>query len=70
MSEATEVWIDADRCIASGVCESVAADLFQVGDDSVAQVISPVEPNDSRVLTAVQACPTGAIMIGTSDNHH
>jgi ferredoxin len=59
----TRIAVDRERCVGSGTCEMLAADLFEVGDDGIVAVLRPelgsddVEPAEE----AVAACPTQAL---------
>ncbi len=59
----TRIAVDRERCVGSGTCEMLAADLFEVGDDGIVVVLRPelrsddVEPAED----AVRACPTQAL---------
>ena len=57
--------IDEDLCIGDGVCEDLCPDVFQLGDDGLAHVITdnPGEELYGCIRDAVDACPTGAITI-------
>lgn len=57
--------IDADRCIGSGMCASVAPGVFDLGDDckAVAVAESPDESQRSAVESAVMCCPVDAISL-------
>ena len=59
------VVVDGERCIGSGACEALAADVFEVSDDGVVIVlrpeVSPVDADDVR--DAVAQCPTGALAL-------
>jgi ferredoxin len=56
---------DADRCASTGMCEAVAPEVFQVGDDGEMRVLEPAPPEGSRdlIAEAVAACPTAALRI-------
>jgi ferredoxin len=56
---------DESRCASLGMCESVAPDLFEVGEDGVLRVLDPTPDQARRLLVehAVAACPTGALSI-------
>ena len=61
----TRIAVDRERCVGSGTCEMVAADLFEVGDDGIVAVLRP-EPDGADVdaaADAVQACPTQALSL-------
>lgn len=57
--------VDTDRCTGHGVCESVAADIFEVSDDGLVQLLieSPAEDRRTEVEEAVAECPTQALSI-------
>ena len=57
--------LDESKCSSLGMCESVAPDVFEVGDDGALQVLQPTPPADRRALVeaAVAACPTAALSI-------
>jgi ferredoxin len=58
--------IDEALCEGNGVCEDLAATVFEVTDDSMrAHVIQEHPPESLRadVEAAVRACPRGAILI-------
>jgi ferredoxin len=61
----TRIEVDRDRCVGSGTCEALAADVFEVDDDGVLVVLRD-QPSDEElpdVRDAVQACPTGALAL-------
>jgi ferredoxin len=47
------------------MCEAVAPEVFQVGDDGEMRVLEPAPPEGSRdlIAEAVAACPTAALRI-------
>lgn len=53
--------INEEKCIACGLCESIASDVFAV--DDVAQVIVDEVSEElvEAVEEAIEACPTEAI---------
>lgn len=57
--------LDKDKCSSLGMCESVAPDFFEVGDDGELTLLDPTPPEDKRALMeeAVAACPTSALSI-------
>lgn len=59
------VVLDETKCSSIGMCESVAPDVFEVGDDGALVVLAPEQPQDRRALMeqAVAACPTGALRL-------
>ncbi|WP_409331030.1 ferredoxin [Trujillonella humicola] len=61
----THVLVDRDRCLASGVCEVTAPDVFELDDDGVLRVRQPA-PGDPAVEEAVRACPSGALALAAA----
>ncbi len=58
--------LDHATCIVSGMCASVAPDLFQVADDnSEVIVLQPTVPDDllDDALNAEMCCPVEAISV-------
>jgi len=54
--------IDADRCIASGMCAALAPDRFVLPGDHAVPVTADVDP-DEILLDAADSCPASAITI-------
>lgn len=60
-----KILVDFDRCQSSGLCMSVAPELFEVRDDGYLYVLVE-EPNDDQRSAAEEAtrlCPTQAISL-------
>lgn len=57
--------LDESKCSSLGMCESVAPDVFEVGDDGALVLLDPTPPADRRaeMEEAVAACPTGALSL-------
>lgn len=57
--------LDENKCSSLGMCESVAPDVFEVGDDGALTVLDLTPPEDqrARMEEAVAACPTAALSI-------
>lgn len=57
--------LDQNTCSSLGMCESVAPEYFEVGDDGALNLLDPTPGEDQRALIeeAVAACPTGALSI-------
>lgn len=61
----SRVKVDRERCVSSGVCESLAPEVFELDDDGVLQVLRD-EPADGElddVRDAVQQCPARALAL-------
>lgn len=54
-----------DACVGHGVCETLAEDLFEVGDDGVSHVLVDEVPTGQQdaARTAVRSCPALAIEV-------
>ena len=52
-------------CVVSGMCESVAPDLFEIDDDGDLQVLQPEPPVALLDLArqAARSCPTRALTV-------
>jgi ferredoxin len=59
------VTVDETQCEASGFCESLAADIFELGDEDVVQVGDGEIPPDRLidVRAAVDQCPKAALRL-------
>lgn len=59
------VRINKDTCIGCGACQAIVPDVFEIGDDGLAEVIveKVLEELESDVIDAAEGCPTGAIII-------
>lgn len=54
--------VDRGRCSGMGVCESIAPDRFEVGDDGVMAVLQE-RPVTLRALAAVRSCPAASLSL-------
>jgi ferredoxin len=54
--------IDRSLCSGFGVCESLAPDVFELGEDGIA-VLRAGMSEDEAVREACDSCPVGAITI-------
>ncbi len=61
--------VDPDTCLGCGVCESIAPDIFSLGDEIYALVLINPVPEQMRdvVEEAVAECPEEAISIEEED---
>lgn len=59
------VIVDESLCEANGFCESLAPDIFELGDAEVVQIADgPVPPDrEIDVRAAVDQCPKAALRI-------
>lgn len=57
--------IDYQRCTGMGMCEGIAEDVFEVGDEGQVRVLKSELPEQRRedMEEAVAQCPTEAISI-------
>lgn len=66
--------VKKDTCIGCGACTVIADNVFQIGDDGLAEVINPIENEEEKiqdisedekenVVDAAESCPTGAIEV-------
>lgn len=54
--------IDRSICDGYGVCESIAPEVFELGDDGLAALRTSMS-EDEAVQEACDSCPAGAISI-------
>lgn len=54
--------IDRSLCNGHGVCEAIAPEVFELGDDGLA-VLRTAMSEDEAVQEACDSCPMGAIAI-------
>jgi ferredoxin len=61
------IQVDTDRCTGHGVCESIADDIFEVGEDGIVHLLVEDVGENRRgdVESAVAECPTQALSIGS-----
>ncbi|MDW7657200.1 MAG: ferredoxin [Bacillota bacterium] len=57
--------VDRDLCIGCGLCAEICPDVFEMDDESIAQVIVDVIPADAEEAAkeAASSCPVDAIAI-------
>jgi len=57
--------VDRSRCIGTGICESIAADVFEVRDDGTLELLTDevADTDRERMEQAVARCPTAALSI-------
>ena len=59
------VEVDLDKCTGHGICESIAEDVFEVGDDGIVQINGEERPETDRgrMQQAVTQCPAAALRL-------
>ena len=59
-----KVKVNADACITCGACAAICDEVFEIGDEGVAEVkvAEVAEENIEAVKEAIEGCPTGAII--------
>ena len=65
---ATTVIVDRTRCTGIGICESIAPDHFEVGDDGALILLEDTISDADRedIETAVRSCPAKALTIASA----
>jgi ferredoxin len=60
-----KIIVDRDRCTGIGICESLAPDFFEVGEDGALILIrEDFGAGDRAVIEqAVQSCPAAALSV-------
>lgn len=63
-----KVKVNEDLCIACGACMQIAPNEFKFNDAGLSEAkVSEVDDNNADVITAMESCPTGAIIVEDSD---
>jgi ferredoxin len=59
------VEVDLDKCTGHGICESIAEDVFEVGDDGIVVIHDNERPasDRERMQQAVTQCPAAALRL-------
>ena len=55
--------VDRALCTGTGACAFARPDIFNLGDEGVAEVIGPVDGHDQSLRDVVAECPTGALSL-------
>jgi len=62
MAGSYRVSVDPDRCEGHSLCEGIAPDLFEVGDDEVSRLRrAPTSDDWPKLEEAIRRCPKQAI---------
>ena len=66
-------FVKKDTCIGCGACTAIASNVFQIGDDGLAEAINPedvekkvkevADSDKDDVIDAAESCPVGAIEV-------
>jgi ferredoxin len=62
-----KITVDRSRCIGSGICESIAPEFFEVGDDGVQVLLREDfdQADSGAVGLAVRSCPALALSVSS-----
>ena len=63
MTDNWRVTVEAGTCIGSGICRSLAPQIFVLGDDRVSRPSHDVVGEDLTVADAANCCPVQAILV-------
>ena len=63
MTDNWRVEVEPDACIGSGICRSLAPQLFVLGDDRVSRPARDLVGEDLTVADAANCCPVQAILV-------
>jgi ferredoxin len=60
-----KIGVDTEKCTGHAVCEGLAPDVFEVGDDGLVHLLQPSPSDDQReaIHAAVEQCPTQALTV-------
>ena len=61
--------VDRDVCIGSGICVSIAPDVFELDDTMRSRVVHPEAATDDLYREAAENCPTQAIVLEDDDGN-
>lgn len=62
-----KIEVNKEVCIGCGACTAIASDVFEFGDDGLAEVKKDIDVSNVKeelendVVDAAEGCPTGAI---------
>lgn len=60
--------IDRELCMGSGLCLVYAPGTFAHDDETKAIVVDPTGDTREALMTAAEACPTGALRVLVDEN--
>jgi ferredoxin len=60
-----KISVDNEKCTGHGICESLAEDVFEVGEDGLVHLLAPAPSDEQRdaVREAVEQCPAQALAL-------
>lgn len=69
-----KAFVKKDTCIGCGACTVIANNIFEIGDDGLAETICPYDDESKKskeipegefdnVIDAAESCPVGAIEV-------
>ena len=58
-----KIKVNKDKCLGCGMCVGINSDVFDFGDDGLAEAknVKITEDNEDEVKEAINSCPVGAI---------
>ncbi|WP_328349698.1 ferredoxin [Mycobacterium sp. NBC_00419] len=61
--------VDPGKCTGHGICETIAEDVFEVGDDGLVRLHDSHRPESdrARMQQAVTQCPAAALTVVEDD---
>ena len=65
LERTVQITLEVDKCIGSGSCEMLAPEVFEVGEDGLAELLdaTPGSEMESKCRAAEESCPTQAISV-------
>lgn len=66
---AIKAHVDRNVCIGSGICVSIAPDVFDLDDEMRSHVVNPEAATDALYREAAENCPTQAIVLEDDDGN-
>jgi ferredoxin len=61
------VEVDQALCMGTGACAHAKPDVFRLREDDIAEVVGPVDGDDTSLRDVVAECPTGALRLAGGD---
>ncbi|TDK98162.1 MULTISPECIES: ferredoxin [Mycobacterium] len=60
-----KIVVDRTRCASTGMCEALAPDVFEIGEDGALTIVQehPAEDRRAEMENACMDCPTQALRI-------